>query len=122
MNRTRNHDRLMERETGAKPNCMVPWYVLASYAYYHLDQPVISDMAFDRLARRLLIDWKQVEHPHKRLISEDALRAATMLLSEDEYPSVAKGAARSLLADLRAEAMPADPSAAERLYLSILKP
>ena len=120
MNRTRNHDRLMERETGAKPNCMVPWYVLASYAYYHLDQPVISDMAFDRLARRLLIDWKQVEHQHKRLISEDALRAGTMLLSEDEYPSVAKGAARSLLADLMGQGAAVGMSPLERAYRCLL--
>ena len=120
MNRTRNHDRLMERETGAKPNCMVPWYVLASYAYYRLDQPVISDMAFDRLARRLLIDWKQVEHPHKRLISEDALRAGTMLLSEDEYPSVAKGAARALLADLRGQEDACGMSPLERICRSLL--
>ena len=120
MNRTRNHDRLMERETGAKPNCMVPWYVLASYAYYHLDQPVISDMAFDRLARRLLIDWKQVEHQHKRLISEDALRAGTMLLSEDEYPSVAKGAARALLADLRGQGDATGMSPLETAYRRLL--
>ena len=120
MNRTRNHDRLMERETGAKPNCMVPWYVLASYAYYHLDQPVISDMAFDRLARRLLIDWRQVEHPHKRLISEDALRAGTMLLSEDEYPSVAKGAAEALLRDLMGQEDACGMSPLERICRSLL--
>ena len=120
MNRTRNHDRLMERETGAKPNCMVPWYVLASYAYYHLDQPVISDMAFDRLARRLLIDWKQVEHQHKRLISEDALRAGTMLLSEDEYPSVAKGAAKALLRDLMGQGDACGMSPLERICRSLL--
>ena len=120
MNRTRNHDRLMERETGAKPNCMVPWYVLASYAYYHLDQPVISDMAFDRLARRLLIDWKQVEHPHKRLITEDALRAGTLLLREDEYPSVAKGAAKVLLRDLMGQGDACGMSPLERICRSIL--
>ena len=115
-----NHDRLMERETTARPNTMVPWYVLASYAYYHLDQPVISDMAFDRLARRLLIDWKQTEHQHKHLISEDALRAGTMLLSEDEYPSVAKDAAKALLRDLMGQGDACGMSPLERAYRSLL--
>ena len=115
-----NHDRLMERETTARPNVMVPWYVLASYAYYHLDQPVISDMAFDRLARRLLIDWKQTEHQHKHLISEDALRAGTMLLSEDEYPSVAKDAAKALLRDLMGQGAATSMSPLERAYRSLL--
>lgn len=115
-----NHDILMERETTAKPNLMVPWYILSSYAYYHLDQPVISDAAFDRLARRLRIDWKQVEHPHKRLISEDALRAGTLLLREDEYPLIAKGSAQSLLDALKPRNA-AGPSAMERLYLSLLE-
>ena len=36
------------------PNMMVPWYLMASYAYYEQDQPILSDGLFDGLAKRML--------------------------------------------------------------------
>lgn len=91
-----NHDSLMLEQTSACPAVMVPWYLIASHAYYHLDRPVLSDAAFDALGRRLLGAWHGIEHRHKHLIGEDALRAGTLLLDETEYPSMAKDAARRL--------------------------
>ena len=63
---------------------------MASYAYYEQDDPILSDGMYDRLARRLLENFEEIEHMHKHLITEDDLRAGSLLI--DEYPSIVKGA------------------------------
>ena len=75
-------------------NMTVPWYLMAAYAYYEQDRPILSDSYYDRLANKMLKDWDNVEHVHKELISKDMLEAGTFL---GEYPSRVKYA----LADLR---------------------
>lgn len=95
-----NHDAMMWRAIDGRPNMLVPLYILASYAYYHLDRPVLSDGAFDELALALLANWSAIDHRHKHLITLDAVRAGTLLLDEADYPGMAKGAARDLIAAL----------------------
>lgn len=75
--------------TTDNPNMLVPWYLMASYAYYEEDNPLISDSLFDKLATRLLKCWDEVEHRHKHLLSEDMLKAGTYI---GEYPGLVSGA------------------------------
>jgi hypothetical protein len=65
-------------------NMTVPWYLIASFAYYNQDNPVLSDGVFDKLGRKMLAAWDKIEHHHKELITEDDLKAGTFL---GEYPS-----------------------------------
>lgn len=74
-------------------NLMVPWYLMASYAYYIQDKPILTDAFFDDLAKTLLSAWNEVQHRHKHLISEDMLRAGTYI---GEYPGIIKGAVDSV--------------------------
>lgn len=73
----------------------VSHYVMASYLYYVLDKPSpLSDSTFDQLAQKLLRDWKKIDHPHKRLLSRETLKAGTLFdLNESDYPLMAKHAA-----------------------------
>ena len=75
-------------------NMLVPWYLLASYAYYILDEPVISDALFDTICRALDDLWDEVEHMHKPWIDRADLAAGTRLRTD--YPSMVKGSACSL--------------------------
>ena len=75
-------------------NMTVPWYLMAAYAYYEEDRPILSDSYFDRLAKRMLEYWDMIDHFHKDYISKDMLRSGTFL---GEYPSRVKYA----LTDLR---------------------
>jgi len=70
-------------------NMMVPWYLMAAYAYYEQDDPILSDAMFDRLGKRLLENWDKIEHMHKDLITEDMLKAGTYI---GEFPSRIEGA------------------------------
>ena len=81
-------------------NRMVPWYLMASYAYYILDKPILSDGMYDGLCKNLLdeVDQMNIDHPHIGLCEPDALRAGTAFhITEEEYPSIAKAAALRLL-------------------------
>ena len=69
-------------------NLCVPWYILACYAYYEEDDPILSDGSFDRLTRKMIDNWEDIEHIHKEYISLDMLNASTYI---GEYPSRAKG-------------------------------
>ena len=50
-------------------------YLVHSYIYYQLDNSVISDGEYDKMAKHILENWDDLEHPHKHLISKDALQA-----------------------------------------------
>ena len=74
-------------------NMYVPWYMMAAYAYYVEDDPILEDNVFDMLAKRMLEHWDEIEHPHKKYLSKDMLEAGTFI---GEYPSRVKGALASV--------------------------
>ena len=77
----------------SNPNMMVPWYLMAAYAYYVQDDPILEDSTFDRLAKRMLAQWDDIEHFHKHLLSTDDLTAGTYL---GEYPKRIEGAVNDI--------------------------
>ena len=65
-------------------NNPVSMYMMAAYAYYKEDDPIMSDWQFDQLALQLLEEYDRWSlHPH--LPSKDDLRAGTYL---GDYPNV----------------------------------
>jgi len=74
-------------------NMQVPWYLMAAYAYYEDDDPILEDRTFDTLAKRMLEGWDEIDHPHKSYLSKDMLEAGTFI---GEYPSRIKGALNAL--------------------------
>lgn len=74
----------------ANPNLGVAWYLMASYAYYELDDPFLSDAAFDGLAKFLLQRWRHINHWHKDMITKDDLAAGSLL--RRDFPSIVKDA------------------------------
>ena len=79
-------------------NMTVPWYLMASYLYYHLDESLITDGDYDALAKLLLENYDVIEHRHKYLISKEDLRAGSCFIREDEFPEITKSTALHLLA------------------------
>ena len=53
------------------PNMMVPWYLMASYAYYKEDNPIFSDAFFDEMGKTMLVIWDDIEHFHKDKINKN---------------------------------------------------
>ena len=74
-------------------NMMVPWYLMASYAYYKQDDAIFSDGFFDEMGKTMLACWDDIEHYHKEYITVDDLQAGTFL---GEYPSRVEGGLASL--------------------------
>jgi len=75
-------------------NMMVPWYLMASYAYYKKDEPILSDAFFDSMGKTMLERWDDIDHFHKHLITVDDLQAGTYL---GDYPSRVEGGLEDLL-------------------------
>lgn len=86
--------------TTANHNMLVPWWLMACYAYYIEDDPILSDAAFDKLWRRLDAEWDAVEHWHKHLIDGEALNTGGYLAKES-YPLRIVGAVAALKLDKR---------------------
>jgi len=64
----------------------VSMYMMAAYAYYMDDEPIMSDHEFDMLAQYILENYAQYsKHPH--CPSEDDLKAGTYL---GEYPTIVR--------------------------------
>ena len=74
-------------------NMTIPYYLMASYAYYKEDDPILSDGVYDELAKRILDNWIFITHYHKDLIKLDDLSAGSYL---GEYPSIVIGALENL--------------------------
>ncbi|MTD92892.1 hypothetical protein GIW81_00930 [Hyphomicrobium sp. xq] len=71
---------------------------MASYLYYHCDESLLSDEYYDSLAVFMLKRWRDIRHPHKRLITRKDLEAgSSYALREDQYPSITKSAAHRLM-------------------------
>ena len=64
-------------------------YLMCDQAYYEFDNPLISDTEFDLLAKEILVNWDNINHMHKYLLTKDMLEAGTYL---GEYPNMVKGA------------------------------
>jgi hypothetical protein len=78
-----------------KRNLMVPWYLMAAYSYYELDDPILEDASFDLLAKKMLDRWAAITHRHKHLITEDDLKAGTLL--RREWPEIVKDATLDMI-------------------------
>lgn len=79
-------------------NMMIPWYLMASYAYYKEDKPIFSDGFFDNMAKTMLECWDDIEHFHKDLLTKEDLVAGSYL---GKYPERTKGGLRSLREETR---------------------
>ena len=86
------------RSTERNANKLVAWYLMAAYAYYVLDDPILSDATYDGLCKSLDYAWDSITHQHKHLVERPALSAATCLLAHEKYPPIVVGAVMQLLA------------------------
>jgi hypothetical protein len=84
----------LARKAIRNPNMLVPWYLMAAYAYYVLDAPILTDALFDDICVRLDSEWDEIEHRDKGWVDRDDLAAGTRLSTA--YPSLAMGAASAL--------------------------
>lgn len=81
-----------------RPNLMVSWWLMASYAYYEMDDPIIDDATYDWLGRSIADAWDTIEHPHKDLLGgPEAVRHTGHHI---QYPERVKRALGSLLRSL----------------------
>lgn len=92
------------RQTIARdPAMCAPWYLMAGYAYEVLDEPIISDGAWDDLCKFVKGNLESARsHRHGHLIDAEALDSATAgYLKEDYLPSLTKSAAARLAGQYR---------------------
>lgn len=75
----------------------VPWFILASYAYYVEDDPIITDACYDFVYKFMLTYWKDIVHIHKDVVFT-ALGAGSTTGSgyAIKYPSRIKHVVRSM--------------------------
>ena len=79
------------------PGRCVSWYMMCSYLYYQKDESVISDELFDQICKKILDNWKDIKHPHKRRIKKSDLEAGTGYAIK-KYPSIVMSSADRWLA------------------------
>jgi len=59
---------------GSDLNKTVPWYIMARYAIQVENDPVVSDGMFEKIRRRLIEHWDEIEHELKPMLAyEDVL-------------------------------------------------
>lgn len=85
-------DEVVKTKINRDKNFLVPFYLMAAYAYYKEDNPILSDGLFDDMSKQLMEHYDEITHPHKDKISYFDLAAGTFL---GEYPLIIQGALHS---------------------------
>lgn len=77
----------------ANHELLIPWWLMACYAYYEMDDPIISDPVFDWVTSEIKrIGVENFTHRHACLIDEMAINCGTGF--DIKYPEIVKSAAR----------------------------
>lgn len=86
----------MRRRVGSNENLSVPWILSAYYSYHFLNNPILSDGAFDWLCDILDRNWEGIHHFHKSLIGRCELKSRSLSIAESDLPNRTKGATQRL--------------------------
>lgn len=79
-------------------NSVISWVLMASYSYYCLDTPLLSDEVFDKMMSWIGDNYDNLEHRHKHLISkEDCIAGSLYSIGVMGYPNIVKNSAEGLL-------------------------
>ena len=98
-----NHDELCERLVRENIDMVVPWFLMACYAYDKLDTPIISDACFDKMGKLLQEKHLELHHRHMHLIfniHEPSWHPSSIYVDWDNLPSIVVGATRALIRKL----------------------
>lgn len=82
------------------PNLLVSWYLILSYAYYILDESLVSDHLYDRICRDLreALETFEIDHRHMKLCDVGMLEAGTAYhLKKEDYPGMVVGSAEGFV-------------------------
>lgn len=82
-------DELCRKKILFNAHLLVPWWIMAAYAYDVDDDPIISDGLFDHIAERLTNEWDEIEHWHKDLLDKTLLKSSIAI--NGKWPSRAIG-------------------------------
>lgn len=74
------------------PNRLISYYMMSSYLYYQRDKHVLTDPDYDTMCKRILAEWKNINHQHKRRVKRKALEAGTGYQIKN-YPTIVMSAA-----------------------------
>lgn len=93
-------------------NMLIPHYLMHSYLYYVMDDPVVSDAMFDTICKRLLAELDGLSHVHKPLVDPSLLVAGSGF--NLQFPGMVAGAAQWLHYNKKALAQHGSRSRRER--------
>lgn len=79
------------------PQTVIPWFLMASWLYYHRHVAILSDGFYDWLAQTIAANWEFFTHRHKSLITRADLVAGSLYrLTADDYPAICRDTAEGL--------------------------
>lgn len=82
------HDGMCKWVTDGNPNALIPWFLMACYAYEILGEPIISDSCFDEISETMNMVFPALEHTHKPLViwTEDTNKGSSVQVDWDKFP------------------------------------
>lgn len=85
----------------ANPDLAMRNVLICAYAYYELDENLLSDLEYDAMFRFAKANKDKLVHPHKELFikygcSDDG-QSSSLVVPEDEWPTIIKEVAAKLV-------------------------
>lgn len=93
------HDVLCNSLITDNPNLMIPWFLMASYAYEVCDASIISDGMYDRLSTEMFKNFPSLTHRHKGLIeyAPGQTKGSSLCVNMRKVPLIVRDAAHNLM-------------------------
>jgi len=86
---------------------LIPWWIMAAYAYDQQDDPIISDDLFDKIAVDIDKNWDIITHHHKERLDRSLLKSS--LAINGNWPSNVAGSIAQLKKSSEEVKEPAKP-------------
>jgi len=84
-----NFDDTARNSFKTNPNSIISWILAGSYAYYILNENILSDDVFDKMCLYVYNNWDSIQHQHKHILTqEDMKNGSLFMLKPDDYPLI----------------------------------
>jgi hypothetical protein len=99
-------DAVVRDTLGKFPTAPFGWYMMAGYAYYQKQRPIISDECFTELETYIIANWDEIRHPSKTLFKREEVAKGSALVDFSKISYLLKTSAHGHIATVYVNVKP----------------
>lgn len=99
-------DDVVRNTLGKFPTAPFGWYMMAGFAFYCKQRPILSDECFDDLEKYIINNWEGIKHPQKSLFKFEDIKAGSGFVDFSQISYLLKTSTQGHIATVYANIKP----------------